>query len=164
MKSRNGHEKLKEERYKEARNRIESAISSGYYFEAIAICESILNDRVCSFLKSINALDKSTVDNLSFYQLIILWKVAVNNPGSIWERCDNLISRVDNWRKDRNKYIHGLVKFPNKKMEIVTTKEFIQGAQQTASTGQELSLLVSDWRDRQIAIKTRAGKKTEHNK
>ena len=88
----------------------------------------------------------------------MLWKLATQSPGSIWEECENLISRVDSWRKQRNKYVHGLVKFPQQQANVVETSEFIEGAMAAAIDGKALSKKVSEWRKRQSYIKRKHNK------
>lgn len=148
----------KKERYTEAFARIDSSINSEHYFEAIAIEESIISDRIASFLESMHLLKVDDLHRYSFASLITLWKFAVLSPGAIWEPCEGLIKEVDEWRKQRNKYVHGLVKFPHQRANIPTTKEFLQGASYAAFMGKELSRSVSDWRSRQIAIKRKHNK------
>lgn len=148
----------KKERYTEAFARIDSSINSEHYFEAIAIEESIISDRIASFLESMHLLKVDDLHRYSFASLITLWKFAVLSPGAIWEPCEGLIKEVDEWRKQRNKYVHGLVKFPHQRANIPTTKEFLQGASDAAFKGKELSRSVSDWRSRQIAIKRKHNK------
>jgi len=148
----------KKERYTEAFASIDSSINSEHYFEAIAIEESIISDRIASFLESMHLLKVDDLHRYSFASLITLWKFAVLSPGAIWEPCEGLIKEVDEWRKQRNKYVHGLVKFPHQRANIPTTKEFLQGASYAAFKGKELSRSVSDWRSRQIAIKRKHNK------
>ena len=148
----------KKDRYTEAFARIESSISSEHYFEAITIEESIISDRIASFLDSMDLLKVDELHRQSFASLITLWKFAVLTPGAIWEPCEGLIKEVDEWRKRRNKYVHGLVRFHNQRANIPTTKEFLQGAKNAAVKGKELSRSVSNWRSRQVAIKRRQNK------
>ena len=148
----------KKERYTEAFARIDSSIGSEHYFEAITIEESIISDRIASFIDSMDLLKVDELHRQSFASLITLWKFAVLSPGSIWEQCEGLIKEVDAWRKERNKYLHGLVRFPHQKANIPTTKEFLHGAKDEAVKGKELSRSVSNWRSRQVAIKRRYNK------
>lgn len=158
----NNPKDIKNDRYREAAARINSSIESEHYFEAITIVESILSDRISSFIKSTDTLTASSIDKLGFAQLITIWRVTITNPGSIWGQCADLINSVDSWRKDRNKYVHGLVKFPNQKASMVSTSEFIRGAKSTAITGRDLAEKVGEWRAEQISIKSAYTKM--HNK
>lgn len=149
---------IKQERYIEAFSRIDSSIETGHYFEAITIEESIISDRVASFLDATDSLNNKDIYRQGFANLIMLWKLATKNPGSIWEDCENLIGRVDTWRKERNKYVHGLVKFPHQQAKVVETSAFISGAKSAALKGKELSNEVSEWRKRQSYIKRKYNK------
>jgi hypothetical protein len=143
----------KQKRYVEAYSRISTSISSGHYFEAITIEESIISDRLASFLEATDSLKSDDIHRQGFASLVTLWKLATKNPGSIWENCDSLIAQVDSWRKERNKYVHGLVKFPNQKANVPTTEDFINGAKKTANDGAKLAKEVSEWRKRQAQVK-----------
>ncbi|MFJ5437456.1 hypothetical protein ACIPT2_06185 [Pectobacterium brasiliense] len=145
--------KEKENRYIEAYKRIDSSIESQHYFEAITIEESILNDRISSFIEANDSLSQAEIHRQSFNQLIILWKISTSTPGCIWDSCLDLINKVDKWRKKRNEFVHGLVKFPNNKANLISTESFIEDAKKTALEGKELSRLVSEWREKQIVIK-----------
>jgi hypothetical protein len=144
---------IKKERYSEAFSRIDSSIMTGHYFEAITIEESIISDRIASFLCATDSLKNDDIYRQNFVNLILLWKLATKNPGSIWEECETLIGKVDSWRKERNKYVHSLVKFPNQKANVVETSIFIKGAKSAAVKGKVLSNEVSEWRKRQSYIK-----------
>ncbi len=146
-------EDIKKDRNREAHERIGRAIKNEYYFEAITILESIIRDRIFSFLLSTGCLSEGELNRLSFAQLITLWKVATKNPGCIWTECESLISNIDAWRIERNKYVHGLVKLPSKKA-VVTTTDFLTGAKKAAEKGQLLVDEIKAWRKQQTAIKS----------
>ena len=80
---------IKEDLDQEAYERIDSAISSGFNFEAIVILENILNNRIFSFLLSIDAIKNNKDNRQNFNQLIELWRAAVH-PESKWEKCLDL--------------------------------------------------------------------------
>jgi hypothetical protein len=149
---------IKKERYTEAYARIDSSIKTKHYFEAITIEESIISDRLASFLEATDTLKSDQIHRQSFANLIMLWTIATTNPGAIWETCEELISKVDSWRGQRNKYVHGLVKFPNQKANIPNTEDFLKGAEKTANEGKSLANLVSDWRNRQAQVKRKYNK------
>ncbi len=153
---------IKDSRYREAAKRIESSINTEHYFEAITIVESIMSDRLASFLRGTETLSNNTINNMGFAQLITVWKVTTKNPGNIWGNCEQLINNIDQWRKSRNKYVHGLVKFPNQKASLVTTNDFILGAKKTAREGRNLAEELMSWRADQIPIKAAYTKM--HNK
>ena len=148
---------IKQDRYREAYERIDSAISYGFSFEAIAIVESVLSDRICSFLRSVDKNKYKNVYRDTFAQLIKSWRAAVH-PASIWEECSDLIERVDKWRKLRNDCIHGFVKFPHNEAKVVSTKEFLEKAKKAATDGRQLSAEIYNWRRRQTKLKTKYSK------
>ena len=59
---------IKQDRYREAYEKIDSAISLGFSFEAITIVESILSDRICSFLRSVDNNKSKKVYQATFPQ------------------------------------------------------------------------------------------------
>ena len=118
----------------------------------IAIVESVLSDRICSFLRSVDKNKYKNVYRKPFASLIQLWEAAVH-PESIWEECSDLIKRVDNWRLIRNDCIHEFVKFPRNKAKVISTKEFLEQAKKAATDGRQLSAEVYNWRRRQTTRK-----------
>jgi hypothetical protein len=128
--------------YKEAWRRIDSAMAGGFFFEVVTICESIISDRLLSFVRGVTqANDIGT--NTNFSQLIRLWRenVQIQSPESSLEE---LIDRVDRWRKERNKMVHGFVKsLPG--TATMPVNQFLADAQKAADEGMKLARMVSAW-------------------
>jgi hypothetical protein len=85
-----------------AKDRIEEALEQGFYCEAIAICESVISDRLesrASFLKS---------ENIGFQVLGKL--IQILRPIESDPEMADLLPRVDQWRQRRNEALHELVK------------------------------------------------------
>lgn len=137
--------------YKEAWRRIRDANEEEFYFEAVTICESIISDRLWSYLVG----NQSSADErTSFANLITDWKKRTKGtlpqiklPGTI-ESVD-LGEAVDAWRKHRNAVVHGIVKSkpgtPTKPIE-----QFLEEASQAARDGEFLARRVSDWHKKQL--------------
>ena len=117
------------------------AIKSGYYLEAITIQESIISDRLLSFLIRSNLLDISPekLHSISFSRLIKIAEPYLDNL--------NLIEDLHAFRKMRNNCIHGFVKsFPNKPTPEV--KDFMALASKTAKMGKQITREIDNWHKR----------------
>jgi len=127
--------------YKEAFARINTAIAQRFFLEAITIEESIICDRMISYLHYKYAVIFSEKDMTSnkttMGSLIILWgkEEPVCMPCKDYH---NLRGDIDEWRKQRNTILHTMTKsFPGKPTKNV--KDFMQDAQQAAKTGKKLA-------------------------
>jgi hypothetical protein len=63
--------------YKEAWGRISRAIGHGFFFEAVTIEESIMCDRLISYLCRVHVKADANLERQSFANLIALWKKQV---------------------------------------------------------------------------------------
>ncbi len=89
--------------YKAAFERVTHATRDGYYLEAITLIESLLSDRMesrASFLAK---------ENIGFKNLNELTE-RIRKLETVTEFVD-ILERVDEWRRRRNKAMHELVKF-----------------------------------------------------
>ncbi|OHE57631.1 MAG: hypothetical protein A2Z47_13205 [Thermodesulfovibrio sp. RBG_19FT_COMBO_42_12] len=132
--------------YKAAWERISSAIEHGFYLEAVALCESIISDRLISYVHGVTG--KHVKLETQFNHLIGLWRT---NAGVIaWKDHVDLADSVDLWRTKRNMVVHGLVKSaPRKPTQNV--ESFIELARTSAEQGRELAKAVSAWHKKQLA-------------
>lgn len=132
--------------YKEAWSRIEKAQEQGFYLEAVTIQESIITDRLISYLVGVGAIERAVELHKypSFGNLIDKWK-KVQNPKSIHiQDYRDLQAEVDEWRKRRNKVVHGMVKsHPGTATDKIL--DFLEEAKLTAEQGKTLARAVSDW-------------------
>jgi hypothetical protein len=128
--------------YKEAWGRINIGIEAGFYFEAVTICESIISDRLYSYVKGVDP-DSSIRARTAFSELIKKWRQLATLLPSDPEHGD-LGFAVDAWRKVRNEVVHGLVKSePGTPTEDVGT--FLERAEKAAKDGKALARKVDDW-------------------
>ena len=130
--------------YSEAWVRIKKAHGSGFYLEAVTLEESIIADRLVSFLVCVGEIQaESRVEKCSFGQLIQLWTKRVPQPIPV-EYFPDLRLAVDDWRKHRNRVVHGMVKsMPGTQHGDVL--DFLKEAEFVAFQGETLALAVSDW-------------------
>ena len=132
--------------YAEAWRRINASIDLGFYFEAIAICESIMADRILSYILGVKPQCKMNA-NTQFSKLIVEWR---NTAGSkLIANNKNLGDAVNVWRIERNSAIHGLAKsMPGTPTE--QTHSFLEKARKCAIQGKQLARDVSNWHRKQI--------------
>jgi hypothetical protein len=62
---------IKKERYTEAYARIDSSIKTKHYFEAITIEESIISDRLASFLEATDTLKSDQIHRQSLWAQLL---------------------------------------------------------------------------------------------
>ncbi len=133
--------------YSEAWRRIERAVAAGFYFEAVTLQESIIADRLLSFVKGVEPACKVQVST-NFGELIGHWR---RLAGALPEddAGTDLGSRVEAWRSQRNEVVHGLVKSsPGEPTQPVGA--FIERCQATAVGGRRLAREVLLWHKHQL--------------
>jgi hypothetical protein len=137
--------------YKEAWTRIEQAQKQDFYLEAVTLEESVMTDRLISYLVKKGVIEPSTkLSKYNFSNLIQLWKEQ-NAPIQIKVKAieiNNLQIAVDRWRERRNKIVHGMVKsHPGHPTEDIV--DFLAEAKLTAKEGENLARAVSYWVQKQ---------------
>src|SRR3954447_19605293 len=130
--------------YREAWGRIRKAQVYGFYFEAVTIEESIMADRLISFLVHVGAIQPDTrLEKYTFGQLVRRWTEIVAQPISTKYFPDLRIA-LDDWRKRRNKIVHGIVKSaPNAEHEDVLN--FLNEAELVALQGGAIARAITNW-------------------
>jgi Arc/MetJ-type ribon-helix-helix transcriptional regulator len=140
----------KYESYREAWSRIKQAQENQFFLEAITIQESIISDRLISFLtnsKVKKPLSKNKYGNWpSFGNLIQHWRSESPEGVKYGKSPDqiDLIEAVDQWRNNRNDAIHAIAKSdpgePTQDIDI-----FLQQAQEVAERGEYLAKAICSW-------------------
>lgn len=131
--------------YREAYKRINDARNGEYYFEAVTLAESIMSDRLLSYLAGKQARPKG---HPSFKGLIEAWKRSCHAPIK-QSRITNLQQEVDTWRISRNKVVHGLVHSePGQPTESV--EDFLSLAKHAANEGAKLARAVCSWHQNEL--------------
>lgn len=137
----------KYESYREAWSRIKSAQENHFFLEAIAIQESIISDRLISFLSRPEAskpLPKKKNGQLpSFNELIKHWRSELSEAPQSGSY-QNLIEAVDQWRCTRNEATHAIVKCaPGESIQPIDS--FLKKAEEAAREGEKLAREVCKW-------------------
>lgn len=129
----------KYESYKFAFDQIDLAIEKGFYLEAITIEESILADRLISFLQlNGKKVKKSFTLGRCFDPL-----KHFDTDFSIKES-DDFRTDLKIWWSKRNDCLHAIVK-SNRGDPTIEVDEFLDIAKETALQGRTLSRQVANW-------------------
>ena len=118
---------LKQENYRTQKVRLKKAIAMEFYFEAIAIEYSILEDRAKSALEhaGLKAIDKNGDAIMLAKKLAKLESCEPFHPKVVRNKMPlELISRIHDWRRERNRLIHALLG------QKTTTEDFKQAAEE----------------------------------
>ena len=145
--------------YREAWGRIKGSIAHGYYLEAITLEESIISDRLSSYLvRAGKASPDAKLERESFASLIQRWRNCA--PSTIADAFfPDLHSAVDEWRGRRNKLVHGIVKsLPGQSPPSVP--DFRAEAESAARDGERVAKCVCNWYSREKTKLKRGGSKT----
>lgn len=133
--------------YTEGWRRIKLAYEHEHYFEVVTLCESMISDRLLSYVKGVEP--NSTVDvHTSFGKLISMSRKTGNGMLSDRDGRD-LGAEVDLWRGARNTVVHELMKSaPGTPTADVSS--FIERARKCAGDGMVLARAVSNWHRTQL--------------
>jgi hypothetical protein len=124
-----GHGRLRYELLVRAKQRIEACLSDGHYCEVIALCESVIGDRLESRLSYL------TGDNVGFKTLgHLLLKLREAETDS---QLRSLLEDLDIWRGRRNRALHELVKIEDG-VPHTSWDDRIEALRQDAENGFEL--------------------------
>lgn len=126
--------------YRYAYSQMKKAIEGKFYLEAITIQESIITDRLLSFVIKKELL-KTTDNNL------LIRNVSLNNLIKLSNEHfddDSLSIELDEFRFSRNNCIHAMVKsFPGNPTQKVS--EFQKLSKETSLSGRVLTRKVDAW-------------------
>jgi hypothetical protein len=134
--------------YTEAWARIRLAIKQGFFLEAVAIQESIISDRLISYLVKSCGQDPSHKGLRKLNDTLGMWGRAakgraVDEPDRLRE-LEELQDRLDRWRDERNEVIHGLV--GGRSIDVSEgVEDFLGRAKHAAQEGEILARLVNSW-------------------
>ncbi|MFE1747430.1 hypothetical protein [Coleofasciculus sp. H7-2] len=137
---------IKFQSYKFAFERMEEAIKKEFFLESIMIAESIISDRLLSYLivklKEAGETHQFTNKETFLGRLIQEWKR--RDEIVPYKTREDLIDAVRLWSYDRNECAHGLVKSQPGEPSI-SVEEFIKKASECAVNGKQLARDVCSW-------------------
>lgn len=142
-----GNNERKAVTYKYAFDRMKEALDKGFFLEATAIAESIVTDRLFSYLRGGGRHAQQRADRVSFGWCL---RSLANEPAFPRE----LLSECDAFRKERNTVLHSLAK-SDPGTPTMSPDEFLQLAGTTAAKGRRLARKVADWHREQRAVARR---------
>lgn len=136
--------------YAEAWARIRLATKAGYFLEAVTIEESIVSDRLTSYLQKTCGLALPAPVTRNLGRLIGRWadefEARLKDEPDLLEASRALRRKVDAWRERRNDVVHGLVKSTVGKTED-HIENFLAAAELSAVEGKAVARAVSSWVD-----------------
>jgi hypothetical protein len=132
--------------YREAWTRVSLAREQGFPFEAIAILESIMVDRLHKYLTAAGSPGGGGYD--SFGSLIRRWRHVHPQPASQGDFSD-LRTEVDRWREARNRAVHEIVRSPAGAAPS-RIDEFLVAAGAAAEDGAALAQALTNWCERAV--------------
>jgi hypothetical protein len=120
--------------------KINESLKSGYYLEAVTLAESIISDRLLSFVKQHH---KNETVKTPFHKLIRSAK-KLNHIDFSKKDGTDLFDALDKWRDKRNICIHAVAKSePGEPTSPVDV--FEQIAEECAKEGKLLARLICEW-------------------
>lgn len=131
--------------YREAWARIKLAVKQGFFLEAVTIEESIVSDRMLSFLEKTCGivLGGHSLNNISKEWL----KQAKDHCSADSEEgrtAQELFARLNSWREHRNKVVHGIVKSRVARLDD-HIDNFLDGAATAAVEGEKIARAIDRW-------------------
>jgi len=126
--------------YREASTRIKESIEKDYFLEAIAIAESIIADRLNSYLE-LNAVTVAKPFIPLSARITAVRKL--NQAPIVVKGFDDLLGEIGNWNKQRNAVIHGIVS--DRAAERESIDKFLIDSKATAEHGSRLARAVDKW-------------------
>jgi hypothetical protein len=138
--------------YREAWARIKLSIRQGFFLEAVTIEESIISDRLLSFLEKRCGLVLKDATKGNFNLIIQRWHVValerhLGIPNEI-EALKVLNTCLQLWRNGRNEVVHGMLKSKAIHQDD-HIDNFLLAAETHARTGEKLAREVDAWVRRQ---------------
>jgi len=133
--------------YREAWARISMASKRGYFLEAVTIEESIISDRLLSYLEKTCGLALGDEKWISLSRVIGTWRREATSRCETGEQAQHvgqLHGRLNAWREQRNRVVHGMVKSTASKGED-HIESFLAGAADAAREGQDIARAISKW-------------------
>lgn len=128
--------------YKKAWEQISSALQQGFYLEAVTIEESIISDRLLSYILGVAPKTKIGLKS-GLGELISHWR-KLSGTSLIESNGSDLGEITNAWRDKRNIAVHGLVKsLPG--ASPTSPEDFLELARLAAEEGQALARKVQNW-------------------
>jgi len=128
--------------YKLAHERMKAAVEAGFPLEAVAIAESLITDRLLSFINFYGAdfdPEKSTLGGVA-QKAAKICRETSNDPVG-----EALATKAEMWAKDRNSVLHAIAKSGQGVGPKIATYAFVEHAHGVAVRGLDLVKQVKSW-------------------
>lgn len=136
--------------YREAWARIKLARQHGYFLEAVTIEESIISDRLLSFLEKSCGVILKDATKFNLNQVATAWakefEVRLMTDGIALAEARDIHQRLDAWRSQRNRVVHGMVKSTVGRGDD-HINNFLAEAAVAAADGEKVARAISRWVD-----------------
>ncbi len=135
--------------YRLAHDRMKAAIEAGYPLEAIAIAESLITDRLLSFVNFHGAgfdPEKCTLGPAAQKAAKICRETTKDPDG------ERLAVRAQDWARDRNTVLHSIAKSGQGVGPKIPADSFVDHAHKVAIRGLALVREVKVWHRKQLRI------------
>jgi hypothetical protein len=149
----NTKNRLKGASFTYAFERIRESINAGFSLEAVTLAESIISDRLLSYVQHHESLPenqdklpkkhKPATEKTGLHDLIQRIKKMNEHPISIKDEKD-LLEAIDKWRVERNKCVHAAAK-SQPGTPTLPLDQFLTQSEKSANRGSDLARLVCDW-------------------
>lgn len=100
--------KFRGELYRGAMRQLKKAVASEFYIEAVALCESIISDRLESRLSLLNNHSLESRRQRSLHALL-KYLISIESPKS-YPEITAIYHAIEKWRTKRNRAVHNAVK------------------------------------------------------
>lgn len=137
-----------------AHERMQTAIAAGFPLEAVAIAESLVTDRLLSFVNFYGAgfnADKTTLHPVAEKAARICQEATHDAQGKA------LALRAQAWAKDRNAVLHAIAKSAQGTGPQIAADAFVVHAQAVAQRGLVLVKDIKAWHGQQVRASRNAG-------
>ena len=133
--------------YKLAHGRMKGAVEAGFPLEAVAIAESLITDRLLTFINFHGAdfdPERSTLGGVAQKAAKICRVKTKDLQG------EALASEAERWAKERNSILHSIAKSGQGVGPKISGDTFVEHAHSVAERGLELLKKVKSWHRKQL--------------
>lgn len=133
--------------YKLAHGRMKCAVEAGFPLEAVAIAESLITDRLLSFINFHGAdfdPERSTLGGVAQKAAKICKETTRDLQG------EALAAEAERWAKERNSILHSIAKSGQGVGPKIAADAFVEHAHSVAVRGMELVKDVKNWHRKQL--------------
>ena len=142
-----GGNRSKYESYREAWQRIEASRQAGFFLEAIVIEESIIADRLVSYLSRPDSPNRVSKNKKGMWPGLGDLIAALQSEfpaGLSIGNIEDVANALNDWRQGRNTAVHAIVK-SDPGTPTVEVQEFLMLAEKAAERGAILARAISSW-------------------